>query len=167
MNETPALALQSEFPDIVRGVARQSGVREQWRVDVSKDGVLPVLTYAKTRLGYCYLADITAVDYLSMPNPPEHRFAVVYVLRSREVAEPLVIRALVPENDAVVESVTPLWDAADWLEREVFDLFGITFHHHPNLIRILMPENFDAHPLRKDFPTEGVGYRDDFPIVTR
>ncbi|HNZ39596.1 MAG TPA: NADH-quinone oxidoreductase subunit C, partial [Candidatus Latescibacteria bacterium] len=61
----------------------------------------------------------------------------------------------------------PLWDAADWLEREVFDLFGITFHHHPNLIRILMPENFDAHPLRKDFPTEGVGYRDDFPIVTR
>ena len=167
MSQAHAEALQTEFPNLVLGIAPQPGPSGQWRVDIRKEGVLQTLSHAKNAMGFRYLADITAVDYLALPNPPTERFGVIYVMRSLENGHPLVLRAFVSEDRPEIESATPLWKAADWLEREVFDLFGITFLHHPNLIRILMPENFDAHPLRKDFPTEGIGYRDDFPVVTR
>jgi NADH-quinone oxidoreductase subunit C len=170
MSRESAEAVQSRFPEDVCGILAQPGEESasaQWRVDIRKDALLSVLAFAKNTLGLTYLADITAVDYLNMPEPPAERFGLIYVLRSLEKGELLIFRALVPENDTEVESATSLWRGANWLEREIFDLFGISFRNHPNMIRILMPENFDYHPLRKDFPAPGVGYRDNFPIVPR
>jgi len=166
MSQTVAERIAAEFGDMVYGTSRHE-FTGQWRVDVKRDAVLPVLRFCHDTLGLHYLADVTAVDNLQMPAPREQRFEVIYVLENFEARDDLVLRAMVPEDDPVVESATAIWKAANWLEREVYDMFGISFRNHPNLIRILLPENFDAHPLRKDFPTEGIGYRDRFPIISR
>ncbi len=87
------------------------------------------------------------------PGPPgESRFAVVYHFFSLAHKHRLRLAVPVEESDAVVDSLTPLWPAADWLEREVWDMFGISFRGHPGLKRILMYEGFEGHPLRKDYP---------------
>ena len=137
------------------------------RMDVRADDVPLVLGYVKDELGLDYLAELTAADYLMMPVDTPERFAVIYIVRSLESGQQVTIRAWVSEEEPEVESATALWQAADWLEREVFDMFGIAFRNHPNMIRILMPEDFDGHPLRKDFPVQGTGYRDEFRVVTR
>ena len=90
------------------------------------------------------------------PGPPaDARFAVVYHFFSLPLKHRLRMEVLLQEDDAEVESVTPLWAAADWLEREVWDMFGIRFRGHPNLKRILMYDEFVGHPLRKDYPVDG------------
>ncbi len=96
------------------------------------------------------LSDLTAVDYLPLGNEP--RFAVVYHLMSRSNLTRLRLRVPVPEADPLIDSVTDLFPSANWLEREVFDLLGITFVGHPDLKRIVMPDDWDGHPLRKDYP---------------
>ena len=98
-----------------------------------------------------YLADLCGVDY------PDHkyRFEVVYSLFSMKHKHRLLIKALLPEDDPTVESVVPVWNGANWHEREAYDLLGIAFSGHPNLERILTSDNFSHHPLRKDFPVEG------------
>lgn len=96
------------------------------------------------------LADVTAVDYLNLGREP--RFAAVYHLMSRRSYARLRVRAQIPENDPVIDSVTPLYPAANWLEREVYDMFGIQFAGHPDPTRILMPDDWEGYPLRKDFP---------------
>lgn len=101
------------------------------------------------KLDYDFLSDITAVDYWKKKQP---RFEVVYQLVSRRRRRRLRLRVPVPENDAAVESLTPLWRGANFLEREVWDLFGIRFIDHPDLRRILLYEEFQGHPLRKDYP---------------
>jgi len=78
-----------------------------------------------------------------------------------------VVSAFLNEPDLEVASVYGVWKAADWLEREVFDMFGITFAGHPNLRRLLLPEQFASFPLRKDYPVQGRGERHNFPVVTR
>jgi NADH-quinone oxidoreductase subunit C len=94
------------------------------------------------------LVDLTAVDFLGQ----EPRFEVVYHLHSMRLNHRLRVKVRVPEDDAVVPSLSSLWKAANWLEREVWDLFGIRFTDHPDLRRILMYEEFRGHPLRKDYP---------------
>jgi len=101
------------------------------------------------RLGFDFLSDITAVDYWKKKEP---RFEVVYQLVSLQRRRRLRVRVPVPENDPAVESVTPLWPGANFLEREVWDLFGIRFIDHPDLRRILLYEEFQGYPLRKDYP---------------
>jgi NADH-quinone oxidoreductase subunit C len=101
------------------------------------------------RLGYDFLSDITAVDYWKKKEP---RFEVVYQILSLENRQRLRIRVPVPESDPTVESLTPLWRGANFLEREVWDLFGICFIGHPNLRRILLYDEFEGYPLRKDYP---------------
>ncbi len=101
--------------------------------------------------GYNYLEDVTAVDWL----PAEPRFQVSYHIVSHKLKERLRLRAFVFSIDSSIDSITPIWPSADFYEREVFDLFGIRFHGHPNLRRIMMPDEFEGHPLRKDFPVEG------------
>jgi NADH-quinone oxidoreductase subunit C len=101
------------------------------------------------RLNFDFLSDISAVDYWKKKEP---RFELVYQLLSLRDHSRLRVRIPVPEDDPQVESLTPLWRGADFLEREIWDLFGIKFIDHPNLRRILLYEEFQGHPLRKDYP---------------
>ena len=115
--------------------------------------------------GFNFLADITAVDNLTLGG--FERFAVVYHLLSHETAERVTIKAYVPEDQPELPSAESLWKTADWQEREIYDLFGISFKGHPNLIRIMNPDDYQGHPLRKDYPRLGRKERDDFPVVKR
>lgn len=101
--------------------------------------------------GYNFMADITCVDWY--PNQP--RFQVTYHLLSLQFKRRLRLCVLVDSGDPSVDSITSVWPAANFYEREVFDLFGVRFGGHPNLRRLLLPEDFQGHPLRKDFPVEG------------
>ncbi len=102
-------------------------------------------------LQYNALADITCVDWY----PREPRFEVVYQLFSIPNKKYVRLKVKLAGDDANVDSLTPIWPGANFFEREVFDLFGIRFDEHPNLTRIMMPENWEGHPLRKDYPVEG------------
>ena len=102
-------------------------------------------------LSFKYLSDITAVD--CYPNEP--RFEVVYHLHSLETFRRLRLKVRIPGDNPKVETVVTLWPGANAFEREIFDLFGIRFEGHPYLRRILLPEDWEGHPLRKDYPTEG------------
>ena len=95
------------------------------------------------------------------------RFGLVYVLAGTDSNLRLTVRVMLNEPDLTVPSVTPLWEGANWMEREVWDMFGIRFEGHPDLRRILLPEEFAAHPLRKDYPLQGRGERHNFPVLTR
>ena len=99
---------------------------------------------------FVHLSDVCAVDYLGMGLEP--RFAVVYHLYSPTAGRRLRLKVPVEESDPAVPSVVEVWPAANWQEREVFDMFGIRFDGHPNLTRILMPDDATMHPLRKDVP---------------
>lgn len=101
-------------------------------------------------LRFQMLIDATAVDYLG-PTP---RFELVYHLYSLEKNHRLRVKIRVPEDDAWAESLVPLWKGANWLEREIWDMFGIRFRGHPDLRRILLYEEFEGHPLRKDYPVD-------------
>ncbi len=98
-----------------------------------------------------FLSDLTCVDLY----PSEPRFEVVYHLLSMKRKERVRLKAQLPGSDPSLESITSLWPAANFFEREVFDLFGVRFQGHPYLRRILMPEDWEGHPLRKDYPVEG------------
>ncbi len=119
---------------------------------VQREALLNVLEFLKSdiRLQFDMLADITAVDYMGR----DPRFDVVYHLVSLPLKHRLRIKVRVDEADAVVQSATPLWNSANWLEREVWDMFGIRFSGHPDLKRILMYEEFQGHPLKKDYPIQ-------------
>jgi len=101
--------------------------------------------------GYNAFEDVTAVDWL----PSEPRFQLSYHILSHKYKERIRLKAWVDGQDPVIESVTSVWSGANYYEREVFDLFGIRFDGHPNLRRIMMPEEWVGHPLRKDYPVEG------------
>ncbi len=101
--------------------------------------------------GYNFFEDMTAVDWV----PASPRFQLSYHLLSLARKERIRLRVFVDEANPSVESITSLWPGANYYEREVFDLFGIRFQGHPNLRRILMPDDWEGHPLRKDYPVEG------------
>lgn len=101
--------------------------------------------------GYNAFQDVTAVDWF--PSVP--RFHVVYHACSHKYKEVVRLKVLVDETDPSVDSITPVWPGANYYEREVFDLFGIRFEAHPDLRRIMMPDEWVGHPLRKDYPVEG------------
>jgi NADH-quinone oxidoreductase subunit C len=101
--------------------------------------------------GYNFFEDLTAVDWF--PSSP--RFQLSYHILSHAYKERIRLRVLLEGESPSVASITPLWPAADYYEREVFDLFGVRFEEHPNLRRILMPDDWQGHPLRKDYPVEG------------
>lgn len=98
-----------------------------------------------------FLSDLTCADYY----PRDPRFEVAYHLLSHQRKERIRLKVVLEGHDAVVESLTPVWPAANFFERELFDLFGIHFLGHPHLKRIMMPEDWEGHPLRKDYPVEG------------
>jgi NADH-quinone oxidoreductase subunit C len=102
-------------------------------------------------LQFTFLSDITAVDKF----PLEPRFELNYHLLSLEYRKRIRLKVRIPGEDPQVQSVTPIWPAANWHEREAFDLMGIRFEGHPDLTRILMPDDWEGYPLRKDYPVEG------------
>ena len=127
--------------------------RGQWNLAVPRAGVPDVLRFLKSDpdLAFDFLTDVTCTDH---PDD-EERFRVVWVLTSMKRKERIRVSARCPEDDPVVPSAVPLWATANWLEREAYDMFGVRFAGHPDLRRILMPQDFDAWPLRKEFPMEG------------
>lgn len=126
--------------------------RGQRFVILRKDGIREAIKLLKD-LGFNHLQTLTGVDYLRIPNR-RTRFEVVYQLYSIEKRLQLRLRVEVPEDDPEVDSIVDLFPCANFLEREVYDLLGIRFKGHPNLKRILLPENWVGYPLRKDYPLE-------------
>lgn len=116
------------------------------------------------------LSDITCYDTLRLPPDMQAdcpaRFAVVYQLNSLAHTDRLRVKAFVPEDPCEIDSVTSLWAGANWGEREVYDMYGVVFRGHPDLKRILTPDSYEGHPLRKDYPLKGRGERDRFPKYT-
>jgi NADH-quinone oxidoreductase subunit C len=101
--------------------------------------------------GYNFFEDVTCVDWY----PVEPRFQVTYHILSHKLKERVRLHAMVGSIDPSIDSITPVWPAANFYEREVWDLFGVRFNGHPGLRRIMMPEEWEGHPLRKDYPVEG------------
>lgn len=134
--------------------------RGQHLAIVKRERILDVMKFLKEdpALEYDFLADLTAVDYLKMEQSP--RFQVVYNLRSMKHNRRFRVKVPVPENDCRIETVNGLWKTAAWLEREVYEMYGITFDNHPDLRKLLMPEAYEYFPLRKDYPLRGRGERD-------
>lgn len=117
-------------------------------VVIKREGMLNIFSFLRDELNFEFLMDVTAVDYLGR----EPRFEVVYHLYSFKNNYRLRVKVRVSESDPVVDSLVPLWSGANWFEREVYDMFGIRFKGHPDLRRILMYDEFQGHPLKKDYP---------------
>jgi NADH-quinone oxidoreductase subunit C len=154
--------LRAEFPELVI-----SEFRGQQRVIVPAEKLLAILKYLKEQAALDYLIDLSCVDYLNYPEDKPDRFGLVYLLANSQTNVRLTVRCFVGGPEPSVPSAVSLWEAANWLEREVWDMFGIRFEGHPDLRRILLPEQFTAYPLRKDYPLQGRGERHNFPVVTR
>ncbi len=154
-------ALRQTFGDLPA-----SQFRGQTRVVVSAQQLHDVLSTLKTRLGFDLLVDITCVDYLHYRDATD-RFGLVYLLANTQTNERLTVRCFLNDPEPTVPTAYDLWKGADWLEREVWDMFGIRFQGHPDLRRLLLPEEFTAFPLRKDYPLQGRGERHNFPVITR
>jgi NADH-quinone oxidoreductase subunit C len=147
------------------GPIESSTFRGQTRVVIDAERSMEGLRLLK-ELGFDLLVDVSCVDYLEYRGA-KHRYGLVYLLAATATNRRLTVRVFVDDPDPTVQSVVPLWRAANWLEREVWDLFGIRFTGHPDLRRLVMPEAFTAHPLRKDYPLQGRGERHNFPVLTR
>ncbi len=143
-----------------------SEFRGQTRVVVPLGSIRAVLEELKERLGFDLLIDVTCVDYLHYRGATD-RFGMVYLLTNTETEERIIVRTFVNDPQPTVPSVVDLWQGANWLEREVWDLFGIRFSGHPDLRRIVLPEGFESHPLRKDYPLQGRGERHNLPVIRR
>jgi NADH-quinone oxidoreductase subunit C len=147
-NNRAVVKLKERFADSVLDCKEFRG---EVTVTVKKENILEVLKCLKDDLRFNFLTDVTAVDYLGQ-SP---RFMVVYHLYSIPNKDRIRIKAPVTENDCSIDSATALWNSANWVERETYDLMGIRFNNHPNLVRILMTDDWVGHPLRKDYPLQG------------
>jgi NADH-quinone oxidoreductase subunit C len=154
-------ALKNRFAE-----AATSEFRGQARAVVPAEQIVEALKFLRNERGFDLLIDITCVDYLRYRGAAD-RFGLVYLLANTQTNERLTVRTFLNEPEPSVPSMTPLWEGANWMEREVWDMFGIHFEGHPDLRRILLPEEFAAFPLRKDYPLQGRGERHNFPVLTR
>jgi NADH-quinone oxidoreductase subunit C len=171
----PAPTLTPAQTEVLRRLAEVLGVgslqtasfRDNVRVYLAADRLIPALRFLNGT-GF-QLIEVGGTDYLKYPGPSGsgRRFEVHYVLLKHENATRLVVKVGVDDPDPTLPSCVPLWKGADWMEREVFDMYGIRFTGHPDLRRILMPEEFTAFPLRKDYPLRGRGERHNFPVLKR
>lgn len=167
-------AIKDAFPHASLGGTEFRG---QSSLLVEPHDLHAVMAFLKNTRGYDLLSDVTAVDYLNYPAEMPGRFAVVYNLVNTATEDRFFVKTYIDptlptdgiEEDPglYVDSVTDLWPGAEWPEREVFDMYGIRFHNHPDLRRILTWEAYPAHPLRKDYPVRGRGERESYKIVDR
>jgi NADH-quinone oxidoreductase subunit C len=146
--------------------SRLESFRGDVRLVLHAEDLFETLASLKREFGFDMLVDVTAIDLLEFPDATD-RYAVVYSLLSIDRNERLFVKTFVNDPTPTLPTVFPLWKSADWLEREVYDMFGIVFEGHPDLRRILMPEEFVAFPLRKDYPLRGRGERHNFPVIPR
>ena len=146
-NHPAILGLQQNHPGALQGAIFD---REELTLAIAREQIVPACR-AVQQAGFNFLADVTCVDLY----PAQPRFQVTYHLLSHTLKQRLRLCVYLAEADAAVESITSVWPAANFYEREVFDLFGVRFLNHPDLRRIMLPEEFSGHPLRKDFPVEG------------
>jgi NADH-quinone oxidoreductase subunit C len=148
---SPVAEKLREFaPDALEDSQSFRGELTLWIKAASLRGVADFLREEKS-LNFGFLSDLTALDHY--PNEP--RFETVYHLYSIERNQRLRLKVRLPGDDPRVDSMVPVWPGANAFEREVFDLFGIHFEGHPFMVRILLPEDWEGYPLRKDYPTEG------------
>jgi NADH-quinone oxidoreductase subunit C/D len=157
--------LKAKFPDAILAT-RVDAARAETSISVAAARLLDIARYLHDapEAAFDHLTDICSVDY------PEDqlRFEVVYHLHSLPLQQRLRLKVRIAEDDPTVASVTGIWKGADFLEREVYDMMGIRFSGHPDLRRILLPEDYaEGYPLRKDFPTEGRGWRSQFDFIPR
>lgn len=146
--ENRAIAsLLSTLPDAIADARFEFG---ELTLVIDKDQIRAAAA-AVQRAGYSFLEDVTCVDWY----PSEPRFHVVYHMLSMALKERVRLVARVDSLDPSIDSITSIWPAANFFEREVWDLFGVRFHGHPNLRRIMMPDEWPGHPLRRDYPVEG------------
>ncbi len=150
--------LKGKYPDAVLKIMEFRG---ETSITIAAGQLRDVMVFLKDsdNCAYDLLVDLTGIDYGSR-SP---RFTVVYLLHSMKFNNRLRIKVDVEEGGAV-ETVADIWKAADWLEREAYDMFGISFSNHPDLRRILLEEDFAGHPLRKDFPLEGADFGTPFNV---
>ena len=145
--------LREHFGETIQSFAIAHG---ELTMVIDREVVLPVLTMLKEDPDFQFnaLSYVTAADYSQFNREP--RFEVVWHLLSLKKKHRLRVKAGVPESDPTIDSVCSIWQTANFQEREAFDMFGILFQGHPDLRRILMPDVWEGHPLRKDFPLSGV-----------
>lgn len=168
----PAVALTdvlAALTELLGSAPPTESFDDNLRVFIQPDRLIEALTLLRDGYGFALLSELGGVDYLGYPgrSSDRPRFEVHYVLRNLDANRKIVIKAGVDDPDPTLPSAFPVWMGADWMEREVFDMYGIRFEGHPDLRRILMPDEFVAFPLRKDYPLRGRGERHNFPRITR
>lgn len=149
MSEMVVQKLKEKFPD---SVLDTHSFRGDDTAIIKKEDILDVCRFLKSdpELAFDFLSDLCGVDYMGR----EPRFEVVYNIFSIKKHHRIRLKAMVGDGEKI-DSVVGIWGTADWHEREAYDMYGIVFEGHPNLTRILMPEDWDGHPLRKDYPLKG------------
>ncbi|NWF90690.1 MAG: NADH-quinone oxidoreductase subunit C [Ignavibacteriaceae bacterium] len=151
MKEIILNQLSANLPDVNVVVSEFS---DELTIQVHKKDIVDVCKLLKNdeKLKFIICEDVTAIDWARKQN----RFTVVYHIFSLKNKFRLVVKADVDESECKIDTVSSVWRAANWHEREVYDMYGIKFNQHPDLRRMYMPEEFDYHPLRKDFPVIGI-----------
>jgi NADH-quinone oxidoreductase subunit C len=138
-------------PDGIEAFAQTvTGRLGEVTVEIAPERIVEACSFLKGS-GFERLSDVTAVDRY----PAEPRFEVIYHVQSVSKNQRVRLKCRLRSDGAEIESATAVWQSANWYEREIFDLFGIRFRNHPDLTRILMPEDWEGHPLRKDYPVTG------------
>ncbi|MGP8259462.1 MAG: NADH-quinone oxidoreductase subunit C [Acidobacteriaceae bacterium] len=153
IGKTDVFAAMAENPAVVALAELATDAkfdRNELTITVGRENIVAACEAVKAA-GYNFFEDVTAVDWY----PQEPRFQLSYHIVSHSLKQRLRLRVLVDSGDASVPSITSAWPSANFYEREIFDLFGIDFPGHPRLTRIMMPEDWQGHPLRKDYPVEG------------
>ena len=147
-----AAALLELDPDAVTGGKFDRG---ELTLEIAPEKIVAVCGFLKREQKFVRLSTVTGVDRY----PAEPRFEVVYHLQSLEPNRRLRLKCRLPGENPEIDSVTSVWRGADWYERETFDLFGVRFRQHPGLRRIMLPDDWEGHPLRKDAPVTGQRYQ--------
>jgi len=147
---TAALADHAAVAGLADYIADAKWDRGELTLTITPENIVAA-TLAARAAGYNFFEDCTAVDWY----PAEPRFQVTYSFLSHRLKQRIRLIAFLDGSTPTIDSITPSWPAANFYEREVYDLFGITFAGHPRLTRIMMPDNWNGHPLRKDYPVEG------------
>ena len=142
-----ATEIGERFPGVIREIVEYQG---ETTLVVEAARTKELLGFLKAEKGFNFLVDLSCAHW-----PEEGRIDVVYQVRNLKTREQFRVRAALPVEDPAIATVSDVWRAANWLEREVYDLMGVVFTGHPDLRRIMLPEDFDGHPLRKEYPMEG------------